>query len=66
MIGKRFLCLSDVSFCIEQGVGEGFLVFNAELLEILCEDRKGEVFNITGDAAETTKLNDNNNNNNNC
>lgn len=53
MIGNCLLCLSDVSFCIEHGVGEGFRVFNAVLLEIRCEDLKGEALNITGDAAET-------------
>lgn len=62
MIGKRLLNLSDVSFCIEHGVGERFRVFSAVLLEILCEDRKGEAFNITGDAAETTILNYSNDN----
>lgn len=55
MIGKRLLCLSDVSLCIEHGVGDRFRAFSAVLLEILWEDRKGEAFNITGDAAETAK-----------
>lgn len=53
MIGKRLLLSSVVSFCIRDDVGEGFCAFNAVLLEILCEDRKGEAFNMTGDAAET-------------
>lgn len=53
MIGNCLLCLTDVSLCIEHGVGEGFRVFNPVLLEILCEDRKGEALNMTGDAAET-------------
>lgn len=53
IIGKHLLCFKDVSLCIEQGVGEGFRVFNAVLLEILWEDRKGDEFNMTGDAAET-------------
>lgn len=53
IIGKRLLCFTEVSLCIEHGVGDGFRVFNAVLLEILCEDRKGEALNITGDAADT-------------
>jgi len=55
IIGKRLLHLCDVSFCIKCGVGDGFRVFNAVLLEILCEDRKGEAFNMTGEAADTIR-----------
>lgn len=53
MIGKFLLRLSNVSFCIEHGVGDGIRVLKAVLLEIVWEDRKGEAFNIIGDAAET-------------
>lgn len=53
IIGNCLLCFTEVSLCIEHGVGEGFRVFNAVLLEILCEDRKGEALNMMGDAADT-------------